>query len=371
MKPIRVLTPTLDLLAEIDDYESLVFARCWHKPGEFSLNINHHKHYVDKLVKGNLIMLGSDPFKVGMIKHLEIGLNEQGKFSESWQIRGHTLAGLTYRRIILPPAGQEHDAISGTAETAMKHYIETCLTNPLNPARRVDLLAIGSNQSRGSNVNWQSRYRGLADELQQISLLTGLGWLIYLDFQQTRWIFDVLEGRNLTAGQSVNPRVIFSAEFDGMKTQAFVDSDLNYRNVAYVAGQGEGLDRIVVEVPADDPPIGLARIETFIDARDVENPANLTARGEQKLAEMSIQQALEAQILTKGPFLYERDWDLGDVVTVQNKGWGITMDARITEVKEIYEPGGFKLEVTFGNSWPTLIDKIKQQLGQMDAEIRR
>ncbi|MGM7685289.1 hypothetical protein ACSVDA_24605 [Cytobacillus sp. Hm23] len=47
------------------------------------------------------------------------------------------------------------------------------------------------------------------------------------------------------------------------------------------------------------------------------------------------------------------------------------MDARITEVTEVYETGGFQLEATFGNAQPTLITKLKQELWQIDAEIKR
>ncbi|MGG0665548.1 hypothetical protein ABE042_15735 [Viridibacillus arvi] len=59
------------------------------------------------------------------------------------------------------------------------------------------------------------------------------------------------------------------------------------------------------------------------------------------------------------------------MVTNQNKEWEVTMDARITEVKEVYEPAGFQLEGTFGNNRPTLIKKIKQELGQISGEVRR
>jgi len=40
-------------------------------------------------------------------------------------------------------------------------------------------------------------------------------------------------------------------------------------------------------------------------------------------------------------------------------------------VKEIYEPSGFDLEVTFNNSRPTLIAKIKQEISNINAEITR
>lgn len=38
------------------------------------------------------------------------------------------------------------------------------------------------------------------------------------------------------------------------------------------------------------------------------------------------------------------------------------MDARITEVTEVYEVGGFKLNVVFGDSLPTLTEKLKSMV---------
>jgi len=35
-----------------------------------------------------------------------------------------------------------------------------------------------------------------------------------------------------------------------------------------------------------------------------------------------------------------------------------------------YEPSGFDLEVTFNNSRPALISKIKQEISNINAEIR-
>ena len=51
----------------------------------------------------------------------------------------------------------------------------------------------------------------------------------------------------------------------------------------------------------------------------------------------------DTEILTQGPYHYGQDWDLGDVVTVQNRKWGVTLDSRITEITEVYEPAGFEL----------------------------
>jgi hypothetical protein len=381
MKPIRILTPTLDLLAEIDNYESLLFTRRWHEVGEFELRINRHKRHTELLQRGNLIMLGSYRNKVGIIRHREIALDENGKKTENWLVKGIALKGVVAQRITVPPSGDSHDRASGAAETVMKHYVNNHIVNPIDVKRKIDMLVLAVDIQRGSFISWESRLKKLDDELIEISKASGLGWDVTLDFSSKTWIFDVYEGRNLTVTQTENPPVIFSPQFESLKQLGFVESDYNYKNYGYIAGQGEGADRRVVEVGDAE---GLSRIETFIDARDIaeqdenqqalpENEiiAKLQQRGQQKLSEFAEEFFLEGQILTNSPFVYEKDYDLGDIVTIQNREWGVTRDARITEIKEIYEPGGFQIEATFGESRPTLVKKLKQELNQISGEVRK
>lgn len=353
MQPIRILTPSFKFLGEIDDYESLQFIRRFRKPGEFELHINANKNLTDTLQEDNLIVLS--PRKVGVILHRE--LNREN--TEQLMIKGYTLQGILSRRIIVPPVGQAYDKIKANAETALKHYVRQNAVEPVDPNRIIPNLIIADDMQRGQIVDWQSRFKNLVDELESISFSAGIGWDIFLDLQQQKWVFEVYVPRNLTASQSELPPVIFSIDFDNIKNQTFTDSAINYKNYGYIGGQGEGEDRAVVEV---GDASGISRIETFIDARDIEDGENLTVRGQQKLQEMQKILSFESEILTYGPFVYEKDWDLGDIVTVQDKKWGITLDTPITEVKEIYEPGGFRLEATFGNTMPTLIERIKKTI---------
>jgi len=86
----------------------------------------------------------------------------------------------------------------------------------------------------------------------------------------------------------------------------------------------------------------------------------LRNRGQSKLAEYADLKTYECKINPFSNLRYKEDYDLGDIVTCTSKKWGVTIDARITEVEEIYEENGVSLNVTFGNNIPTLIDKIKQ-----------
>lgn len=111
-----------------------------------------------------------------------------------------------------------------------------------------------------------------------------------------------------------------------------------------------------------DDVTGLDKHVLFVDARDLENSSDLPKRGEAALKEHKPIKSFQAEILAKGPFEYEKDWFLGDIVTVQNKDWDITMNSRITEVTEVYEAGGLSLTVTFGISLPTLGEKLRKAL---------
>ena len=310
-------------------------------------------------------MLGADNYKTGIIRHKEIKSDERG--SEILTIRGYTLGIITSQRIIIPPENQATDTIEGDGETVMKHYVRrNCLDIP---GMEFPDLIVAPNQHRGPTIKWQSRYKNLADELEEISRLTNLGWNISPDLNLGKWIFDIYNGRDFSVSQNINPPVIFSPDFDNVKGQEFIDSLIGFGNYAIVAGQGEGVDREIIMLGSKGT--GLDKHVIFVDARDIENPTDLPARGERKLGEHQRALSFQSGIFPTGPFEYEKDWDVGDIVTVQNKDWGLTMDVRITEVEEVYEASGFKLNVAFGKSLPTLSQKLKSKLNELKNEGTR
>lgn len=384
--PIRIMTRDFNLLGETSRYESLQITRSWHGLGVLEMWINRYRQHADKFLKGNIIFPHNQLNKAYIIRHREIELDEKGKASENWIIRASPLKSYLSQRITIPIEGEEYDKIEGDAETVMKHYVNNHLVNPLDSKRKIPNLVIAPSQNRGIETSWQSRYKNVAEEMETISLSIGLGWDIYLDIGNKQFVFDVYEGENLSANQSILPPVIFSPQLKSLKQLSYTESDLDYKNYAIVAGQGEGVDRRIIE--AGEESSGYERYELFVDARDVneeEHPeegepyprpeqdiiSDLTSRGNQKLSEHSQEVYLEGQILTKSPFVYQEDYDLGDIVTVQNKDWGVTMDSRITEVKEIYEASGFQLDVVFDNDKPNLTDKVKRGFNEFKNEVTR
>lgn len=531
------MTREFDLIGEITQYTSLQITRSYSGIGSLELRVNRYARNADQLTKGRVIFPQGQTDRAYVIRHREIELDADGKITENWIVRAPSLKSWFSDRLTIPPAGQSQDKVKAPAETAMYHYANTQAINPVDAGNVLPITA-GVDQARGDAIEWESRYKDLAEEMTKISELSGLGWNIGVDYEAKGFVFNVTQGRDLTAGQSLLPPAIFSPEFGTLKQMSYVESDLDFKNVAVVAGQGEGADRRIVTV-GDLSATGLDRRVLFVDARDVAeeteddppvplSPAqieeSLRNRGLQKLAEHAQEIFLEGQafitakehrlpkessygltlenainvvkegnhlvlnsmrdyfitqfqpqeavvsgsntlpaidlsgighyvyskftytattpigtsvlvqisddgvnwstvenggslpfkrgealggrklyvrqlfftrdpdakprltdfnltirgyktsqrkVLTAGSLEYEKDFDLGDLVTLRNREWGVTMDARITEVKEIYEPGNISLEMTFGNSQPTLITKIKQEISGIRTELTR
>jgi hypothetical protein len=365
MNPIKIITQNHKILAEIDDYNSLIFQRKFNTYGEFQLKINKHKNGTEFLELGNLIYLSNN--KAGIIKHKEISVDGGGRGTETVLVKGYTLDHIFSQRITLPPTALDCDVVQGNGETVIKHYIESNIINPLEKARKVDVLRLAPNLNRGKSIKWESRYQNLSKELEKITMGCDLGVRVTIDTHGLKWIVDVYEGRNLSVDQHKNSPVIFSHDFDNIKAQKYIVSSIGHKSTGYIGGKGEGKDRQLEILGGDNA--GINRIETFVNASGSRD--DLIQKGEQKLKELKQIKTLEGQVSKTGPFTYERDWDLGDIVTIQNKDWGVTMNARIIEVKEVYEASNIGLEVTFGSKVPTLMDKINQHFSQISSEITK
>ncbi|NJP37931.1 Gp37-like protein [Alkalicoccus luteus] len=392
MIAIRVYTQDVEWLHETSRFLSLQLALEFFETGEFELHINQYTEGIEHFRKGHLLVFDKEGRKAGIIRHVEHALDQDGKISENLVIKGVTLDGVMDQRKTVPPEHTSHDRRSGDAETVMKHYVENHFVNPVDPARKVPHLEVAPNRNRGEHVSWESRNRNVSDELENISKTAGLGWMVTVDVVRRVWVFDVFERKDLSEfNEAGHPPVFFSPDFHTVQSQSFVESDTDYKNVAYVGGQGEGVDRLIIEIGEAE---GWDRYETFVDARDVggededgeelteeEERELLTTRGKRRLEELEAQLFLEAQILTpvtridptsgktivETPFEYEEDFRLGDIVQVYNKSWGVTMRAPITGFTEIHEGDGFTLEATFGEKRPTLISKIRRKFQELEG----
>lgn len=197
--------------------------------------------------------------------------------------------------------------------------------------------------------------------------------LVY-DYLENTLSFEVWQGKDRTDSQSENSWAIFSDSFYNVKNVVYNRDEADCKNVAYVAGEGEGADRVVVEVDtrgsADEE-----RRELYIDARDLQSRymdsggtehtytaaeyrALLRQRGLEKLAEYEKVETVNSDVDPDANLVYRTDFDLGDLCTYRYTDIGIETTKRITEIQEVYEGSRQTLRVIFGSDTAASIGKI-------------
>ena len=220
--------------------------------------------------------------------------------------------------------------------------------------------------------------KALGDEVRDVCQSGKLGYDILVNERSKLYGFYLYDGRNLTSGNTAgNPPCIFSRDFDNVNEQEYEDSTENYKNYAFVRGAAD--DQNVQEVVTVDRELasGLALLEVLIDASDIARNAEdgsgsstpipvakyrqmLVTRGNTELDGLIETHSFESSINTQSNLRYKEDFDMGDRVTCVERRWGLTINSRITEITQTFEKGKATLEVTFGESAPTLLDKIRK-----------
>ncbi len=351
MKSIRIFDKDINLLGEIDEYEEFKLTRRFFMLSEFELKIKVKSLHADKLIKNNLLLLGKDYNKVCIILHREFdGIENK---CDMLFVKGVSLQGLLNRRIIIPDINKSFETCSGKQETIIKHFVNKNCVNPNDTKRKINRLVIATDKLRGKEDSWRSSYDNLSDKLKEIGEYCGFGWNVSLDHKEKKFIFDIIEGKNLTTSQNINPPVIFRSDFNNIANRHYIESIINSKNVVY-SGTKEDSSKLVLSLGES---IDFERIEVFnsVDSDDVEE---LKKECGLKLKEFEELKTFELEINPTRTFIYEKDYNLGDTVTVQDKSLKVTMDSRIVEIEEYYTKSGLKLKITFGNNIPTIMSKI-------------
>lgn len=173
---------------------------------------------------------------------------------------------------------------------------------------------------------------------------------------------QIKTGVDRTRGNGLNT-VIFSKSLSNIKRASYSYNSESDMNVAYIAGEGEGAERKWYEIQKDSENKRNAwnREELWIDARDIqsegENDTTLTdeeynklieQRAYEKFQENSVMDEYSATVNEHNQrYVYMRDYDLGDWVTIQDRDLSIEIDAQIVEVTTTLQNNETINDITF------------------------
>jgi hypothetical protein len=243
----------------------------------------------------------------GPMTHLERNITNEG---DDLSLTGVDDTVWLTRRVAHPQPGTAappyattaYDIRAGNAAQILAQYIDVNAGPSAVPARRVPGLVVPVPAPAGGAVTWQARYEGLLDFIMSKANALGLGVRV-VDLS-----VDVFT--------PVVRNAVFSLEL-GTLAETSSTFDAADANFVYVAGQGVGAARTIVEVTDAQSVTDWGRVEQFQDRRDTNDVAQLTSAGNETL-----ERGVTPRVVTYEPIdspvqQFPRDWSVGDIVQVR------------------------------------------------------
>lgn len=343
---IYVLDTNLRKVGALDEYASIIWTNRYYSAGDFELYISVTDRNLDILREGYYLVRDELETNAMIIERIQIQTDvENGNYMT---VTGRCLKSLLYRRIIW-----NQTSLVGSLETCIARLLDENAIAPTDSSRRIPSLVNRNTLQTGVAISTQFTGDNLGETLDALCESYSLGWDIELI--DGRFCFKLYKGTDRSYAQSANPYVIFSNQYENLLTTTYLLDMTEYRNVAKVAGEGEGSARRTVTVGQAS---GLNRYEEYVDARDISSNngetdattynAQLIARGEDRLSELIYTENFEGEVEANYTYKLNKDYYLGDIVEVVNE-YGIAASTRILEIIESEDSTGKYIIPTFSN----------------------
>ena len=347
---IYILNQDLETIDIIDSSSSVIWTPSYYDVGDFEIYIQASRRNINLLQEERYVMR-QDSDMVGIIEKVKvITAVEDGDYILA---SGRCLKSLLARRIIWNQTN-----LAGKTEVIMRSLINDNVINPVNSARKIPNVILGELKGFTEKTDFQSTGEELLEKIIELCKASEIGWKVFINKSKQIEI-DFYKGTNRSYSQTENPYIVFSPDFDNLLTTETEIDTQSLRNVALVAGEGEGTDRTTTTIGTE---AGLSRRELFVDARDLSSNNGeieadkylqiLQERGKEKLAAAGEFFKVSGEAETKITYEFGKDYFLGDLVTVVNE-YGITANTRILEVIECEDENGHTIIPTF-EEWRTI-----------------
>ena len=355
MIDLIVYDKNIEPVGIVDTESELLWERRFYEAGYFEMIVPPTENNNALLQTGNILVRAETP-EAGRILYLGKNTDTSGNATVtvigrflSYVLHGHIVRGIQTR--------------SGNAEAIMRDLVESVCIDGAD-ADIIPGLVLGAECGATAEISIRLEYNDLHDALKEIARLSGVGFRIRLDPNTKNFIFECINGIDRTANQYENPQVIFSPDYDTIVGEvSSTEDDSTLVNAVTMRYSGEFGDVAVRYDPAEASGIKLQEIcvttdkcvtRTLPDGAVVLN-VEATKALLLSLAPQYIKPAhfgISAAVANTGSFEYRRDYDIGDIVTVQYKPYDITINRRIHRMTESYTETGMNIIPTLGEIMP-------------------
>jgi hypothetical protein len=356
----------------IDVYESLIWTERYKAYGDFELHIRSDRGIRALFPVGTRLAINKSR-RIMTVETVEKTTSLDGvamlkivgpSLEETLRSRGNRPSSISTG--VTPLAA----SATGTPGAIVRSMFDTvCRSNTTTPSDNLPflhagvLLPAGSIPEPAGSVTLTYETGTLYESIKNVCDVYDLGFRLIRNGDTSELYFEIYTGNDRTTLQSANSAVVFSPELDNLSGTAELTSSALYKNVAYVFGQNGS--KIVYRLGADANTSGFDRRVLVVKADDITLAtgaplqAALEQRGQEELAKNGIVIAFDGEVPQFGSYIYQKDYDLGDLVETRNSD-GLATNMRVDE--QI-----FTSDATGERSYPTLVSKLLITPGSWNA----
>lgn len=382
MEEFYLLDNELNKKYIIDTYSSAIWAKRYNDIGDCELVISASIENFRKIKECKYIARNDDDM-VCKIKKVELQTDEEN--GDQLILIGNDITDILNQRIVIKQTN-----FSGLVEDYIRSLINDSIIKPINADRKIKNFTLANKKGFSETIREQVTYDNVGDKIQKLCKQYGWGYKVTIN--NGSFIFALYKGSD------ISEYITFSHNYDNISTTDYSKDDSNIKNVALVAGEGEGVARKTITIGNG---IGIDRHELYVDARDIsseidydelltnypngkekvinnviyyqvnginiavltKNDAgeitnvqlcnniymeNLKNTGYEKMSEYTSITSFAGEIIVGMSYKYKEDYNLGDIVNIVNE-YGISINVRISEVIENQDDNGYTMEPTFEN----------------------
>jgi len=367
---VEIRDENTDLLGIIDTAQSIIWHSVYFGVGNFEIYVAAHQETVELLQAGRYVTR-IDNDEVGIIESLQIFddptsgtmITASGRFAKA----------MLDRRLIYNLSGTVNTPtiLRGNVETEVRRVVaENAISCPFDSRRNIPVLELGELagfayvivDDSGTATQKQVSYENLLEYTDSLLKEYGLASKVILDADAKKLQYVIFEGtdRSIDNADCEIP-ITFSKEFDNLTESSYYFNESVSKNVALIGGAGEGLERFYSLLAGNQA--GLERRELWVDASSVNRTykdekeeeqtydddvyrSMLDATGRQTLTEHQAEETLQGKVdVVNSGHIFNVDFALGDIVTMQNNAIGRYVNERLRDVLEVQDGDGYKIEV--------------------------
>ena len=220
------------------------------------------------------------------------------------------------------------------AEQAMRNLVENMIPWP-----KVEL---GNLSGIADKFSAQKSDATLKEYFETIAQATDIGFRLRHDKSNKKLLFECYK-----PGENKNAK--YSTDYGNMGSIEYSLSTVNYKNVAVVAGAGEGDDRITVLAGATET-VGAERREMYVDARSEQlKEGESTETYKNRLKGIGEEKLIEQIKIENIKFTLDDERSkLGDIVFGNIPEIGVKVKVRIIGMSETSQDNGIVREASLG-----------------------